>query len=94
MLKPKTTTIVPIHFPKIKPPKSAIGDPKPKKGNTQNIVKIRKITKTKNKLEFLRSIKYDLFSFIKRPSLTRNFGSLFFYKKAVTIAKFLICFLI
>ena len=65
MLKPKTTTIVPIHFPKIKPPKSAIGDPKPKKGNTHNIVKIKKIVKSKNKFEFLRSIKYDLFSFIK-----------------------------
>ncbi len=56
---------MPIHFPKINPPKRPIGDPKPKNGNTHNIVKIKKNKKIKNKLEFLSSKKYDLFSFIK-----------------------------
>ena len=65
ILKPKTTTMVPNHFPKIKPPRRAIGDANPKNGNTHNIVEIRKIVKTKNKLEFLSSKKYDLFSLIK-----------------------------
>ena len=65
MLKPRTTTKVPIHVPKINPPKRAIGDPKPKNGKTHNIVKIKKNKKTKNKLEFLRFKKYDLFSLIK-----------------------------
>ena len=65
ILKPKTTTIVPIHFPEIKPPRRAIGDPNPKNGNTHKIVKIKKIVDIKNKLEFLNSEKYDLFSFIK-----------------------------
>ena len=54
--------MVPIHFPKIKPPMRAIGDPNPKKGNTHNIVKNRKTEDTKNKLEFLSSSKYNLFS--------------------------------
>ena len=49
ILKPNTTTIVPIHFPKIKPPKSAIGDPNPKKGNTHNIVISKQIIKPKSK---------------------------------------------
>ena len=31
MLKPVTTTMVPIHLPNIKPPINAIGDPNPKK---------------------------------------------------------------
>ena len=65
MLRPRTTTKVPIHLPKINPPKRPIGDPKPKNGNTHNTVKIKKNKKTKNKLEFLRSIKYDLYSLIK-----------------------------
>ena len=65
MLRPRTTTKVPIHFPKINPPKRQIGDPKPKKGNTHNIVKIKKNKKTKNKFEFLSSSKYDLYSLIK-----------------------------
>ena len=64
MLKPNTTRIVP-HFPKINPPIKAIGDPNPKNGNTHKIVKIKKIVDIKNKLEFLSSKKYDLFSFIK-----------------------------
>ena len=57
--------IVPIHLPKMKPPKSAIGDPNPKKGKTHNIVKSKKAKDMKNKLEFLSSRKYNLFSFIK-----------------------------
>jgi len=65
MLKPNTTRIVPNHFPKINPPIKAIGDPNPKNGNTHKIVKIKKIFYIKNKLEFLSSKKYDLFSFIK-----------------------------
>ena len=65
MLKPNTTRIVPNHFPKINPPIRAIGDPNPKNGNTHKIVKIKKIVDIKNKLEFLSSKKYDLFSFIK-----------------------------
>ena len=65
MLKPNTTRIVPNHFPKINPPIKAIGDPNPKNGNTHKIVKIKKIIDIKNKLEFLSSMKYDLFSFIK-----------------------------
>ena len=65
MLKPNTTRIVPNHFPKINQPINAIGDPIPKNGNTYNIVKIKKIVDIKNKLEFLSSTKYDLFSFIK-----------------------------
>ena len=65
MLKPKTTTIVPIHFPKMNPPKRAMGDPNPKNGNTHKIVSPKKIIDNKNKLEFLSSKKYDLFSLIK-----------------------------
>ena len=56
-LKPVTTTNVPIHFPKIKPPISATGDPKPRKGNTQRTVRNKKVIETKNKLEFFNSIK-------------------------------------
>ena len=65
ILKPKTTTKVPIHFPNIKPPNKAIGDPNPKKGKTHSIVKVKKIIDTKNIFEFRTSTKYDLFSFIK-----------------------------
>ena len=65
ILKPITTTIVPIHFYKIKPLIKATGDPKPKNGNTHKIVKTKKIKKMKIKLEFLNSNKYDLFSLIK-----------------------------
>ena len=65
MLNPNTTTIVPIHFPKIKPPRRAIGEPNPKNGNTHKTVDIKKITRTKNKLEFLRLVRYKLFSLIK-----------------------------
>jgi len=65
MLKPNTTRIVPNHFQKINPPIKAIGDPNPKNENTHKIVKIKKIVDIKNKLEFLSSKKYDLFSFIK-----------------------------
>ena len=65
MLNPRTTRIVPIHFPKINPPISATGDPNPKNGNTHKIVSPKKIIYNKNKLEFLSSKKYDLFSLIK-----------------------------
>ena len=65
MLNPRTTRIVPINFPKINPPISAIGDQNPKNGNTHKIVSPKKIIDNKNKLEFLSSKKYDLFSLIK-----------------------------
>ena len=45
-----TTIIVPSHLPKINPPSSAIGEPKPKNGKTHNIVKIKKIMDIKNKI--------------------------------------------
>ena len=35
--------MVPIHLPRINPPIIAIGDPKPKNGNTHNIVNNKKI---------------------------------------------------
>ena len=54
-----TTIIVPNHLPKINPPNSAIGEPKPKNGKTHNIVKIKKIMDIKNKIiEEIRKI-YD-----------------------------------
>ena len=65
MLNPRTTRIVQTHFPKINPPISATGDPNPKNGNTHKIVSPKKIIDNKNKLEFLSSKKYDLFSLIK-----------------------------
>ena len=65
MLRPNTTIIVPTHLPKTKPPNSAIGDPNPRKGNTHKMVNIKKIIETKNRLEFLNSSKYKLFSLIK-----------------------------
>ena len=65
ILKPRTTTIVPTHFPKIKPPIREMGDANPKNGNTHIIEKTKNIVKTKNKFEFLSSKKYDLFSLIK-----------------------------
>ena len=57
ILNPITTINVPIHFPNINPPSKATGDPKPKNGNTHNIVKNKKIIDNKNKLEFLSSKK-------------------------------------
>ena len=42
MLKPSTTVIEPTHLPSIKPANKDTGDPKPKKGNTHNIVKSKK----------------------------------------------------
>ena len=56
-LNPKTTTHVPIHFPKIKPPIKATGDPNPKNGNTHKMVNAKKTIDNKNKLEFLSSKK-------------------------------------
>ena len=70
ILKPKITTIVPIHFPKIKPPIKATGEANPKNGNTHNIVDIKKIKNIKYRLEFLSSIKYNLFCLIKSYDLT------------------------
>ena len=60
-----TTIIVPNHLPKINPPSSAIGEPKPKNGKTHNIVKIKKIMDIKNKLEFFNFKKYNLFYLMK-----------------------------
>ena len=57
IVKPNTTISVPIHFPKIKPPISATGDAKPKKGKTHKIVKTKKKINVKNKLEFLIPIR-------------------------------------
>ena len=48
----------------MKPPKSAIGEPNPKKGNTHNMVKNKKIKDIKIKLEFFNFKKYNLFSLI------------------------------
>ena len=64
ILKPNTTTKVPIHLPKIKPPIRATGDPNPKKGNTHKIVSKKKTTIIRNKFDSLSSIKYELFFFI------------------------------
>ena len=50
-----TTIIVPNHLPKINPPNSAIGEPKPKNGKTHNIVKIKKIMDIKNKFNFFQN---------------------------------------
>ena len=47
ILKPRTTTIAPIHFPKIKPPIREMGDANPKNGNTHIIDKTKNIVKTK-----------------------------------------------
>ena len=57
ILNPKTTSNVPIHFPKINPPTNAAGEPNPKNGNTHNIVNDKKIIDNKNKFEFLSSKK-------------------------------------
>ena len=57
MLKPKTTTTVQIRFPNIKPPNNATGEPNPKKGKTQRIVKAKKTIEIKKMLDFLSSIK-------------------------------------
>ena len=54
ILRPSTTAIVPIHFPKIKPPIKATGEPKPKNGNTHKIVKSKKI-KIMQKIQFIES---------------------------------------
>ena len=61
ILKPKTTTIVPIHLPNINPPITAIGDPNPKNGNTHNIVEIKKIINAQYKFEFFISMSDELF---------------------------------
>ena len=51
---------MPTHFPKINPPKSAIGDPNPKNGNTHSIVKIKKIKNIKNnKVRIMKWEFYD-----------------------------------
>ena len=65
MLIPKTTIRVPNHLPKMKPPKRATGNPNPRKGNTQSIVKNKKIEDKRKKLEFFNSRKYNLLSLIK-----------------------------
>ena len=57
MLKPKTTSIVPNHFPKIKPAKRAIGEPKPKRGNTHKTVNNRKKSDNKKILVFFTVLK-------------------------------------
>ena len=57
--------MVPIHFPKIKPPIRATGDPKPKRGNTHKMVKPKKIKNIRIRLNFLNSEKYNIFILIK-----------------------------
>ena len=52
ILNPKTTSNVPIHFPKINPPINATGEPNPKNGNTHNIVSPKKTIDTKINLNF------------------------------------------
>ena len=49
----------------MKPPKRATGDPNPRKGNTQSIVKNKKIKDKRKKLEFFNSRKYNLLFLIK-----------------------------
>ena len=49
----------------MKPPNKAMGDPKPKKGNTHKIVKIRKPNDNKKIFVYLSSEKYSIFSLIK-----------------------------
>ena len=65
ILRPSTTATVPIHFPKMKPPIKATGEPKPKNGNTHKIVKSKKTIKIRIKLEFFNSKKYDRLFLIK-----------------------------
>ena len=65
MLNPNTTTMVPIHFPKINPPIKATGDPKPKRGNTHKIVKPKKIKNIRIRLDFFNSEKNSILSLMK-----------------------------
>ena len=60
MLNPMTTSSVPRILPKRKPPTSAIGDPKPRKGNTHKIVTNKKNIDNKKRLEFFNSKKKSL----------------------------------
>ena len=64
MLRPRTTTSDPSHLPKINPPNKAIGEPKPKKGNTHKIVNIKKLKDNKKRLVFFMFEKYLILSFI------------------------------
>ena len=48
---------MPNHGPKRKPPSKAIGDPKPKNGNTHNIVNIKNSIDIVKRLEFFNSKK-------------------------------------
>ena len=59
-----TTSAVPRTLPKRKPPRSAIGEPKPKSGNTHKIVNNKKKIDNKKRLEFFNSKKKSLLFFI------------------------------
>ena len=48
---------MPNHGPKRKPPSKAIGDPKPKNGNTHNIANIKNSIDIIKRLEFFNSKK-------------------------------------
>ena len=64
ILNPKTTIVKPNHLPKIKPPSKAMGDPKPKKGNTHKIVNSKKDKDNNNKFDFFIFEKYSMLSLI------------------------------
>ena len=60
---PIKTTIVPTHFPKIKPPIKNKGEPKPSKRT--HIIEISKNTDTEKKiLIFFKLFRVSLFDFI------------------------------
>ena len=63
ILNPKTTTIVPIQGPKRKPPRRAMGEPKPKR-RTQIIVPKKNIILDKIILLFLIPSKASLLALI------------------------------
>ena len=65
MLIPKTTTIVPIHLPKINPPNNASGDTNPRKGKTHKIIITKNDKDNKIKLVFFNSEKNSILSLMK-----------------------------
>ena len=61
--RPRTTIIVPNHFPKIKPPTKNIGEPNPSR-RTQTIVQKKNIKLNRIILLFLISSRASLLAFI------------------------------
>ena len=64
ILKPKTTTNEPIHFPRMKPANNATGEPNPKNGKTHNIVNSKNNRDNRNMLFVFIFEKYSILSFI------------------------------